>query len=263
MYFALTAHLKVSQPPTEQGLSSHTWPSATTHGSTVQGPPLEMDAPSGWVLTWATPHQARNAAYWPEVQTSGSDRPWSPRVCACVVEAVINARTFWVTWVTRNTEGKSSLIPRNKCWMFLSCLLRPEDRHLSRMTFFPRTEEFAWRCSCWHGVHTPPWHTQIFGQVHPMACLELSILANSYLSVCATERGRRQLRISQGLILRERGPWFCPATAGDLEQAASLIQALGVKTCDGVELVGLQGPLSEKTWLKLSVIKIDHRVGVI
>lgn len=24
------------------------------HGSTVQGPPLEMDAPSGWVLTWAT-----------------------------------------------------------------------------------------------------------------------------------------------------------------------------------------------------------------
>lgn len=98
VYFALTAHLKVSQPPAEQGLSSHTWPSATTHGSTVQGPPLEMDAPSGWVLTWTTPHQARNAAYWPEVQTRGSDRPWSPCVCACVAEAVINAHFEWSEW---------------------------------------------------------------------------------------------------------------------------------------------------------------------
>lgn len=63
-----------------------------------------------------------------------------------------------------------------------------------------------------------------------MACLELSILANPYLSVCAN-RGRRQLKISQGVLLMENvSLGFCPATAGALEQAASLIQALGVKT---------------------------------
>ena len=105
-----------------------------------------------------------------------------------------------------------SHMQKQNCWMFLSLLLMPQDKHLSRMTFFPRTEEFAWRCSCWHGVHAPPWHTQICGQVHSMACLELSILANPYLNVGATERGRRQ-----GLILGERDPWFSPCHSWGLK----------------------------------------------
>ena len=49
-----------------------------------------------------------------------------------------------------------------------------------------------------------------------MACLELSILANPYLSVCANDKGRRQLKISQGLILGEREPWFLPCHSWSL-----------------------------------------------
>lgn len=60
-------------------------------------------------------------------------------------------------------------------------------------------------------------HTKLW-TISPYGLFEFYILANPYLNVCTIKRERKQLKISQGLILGELGPQFGPATTGILDR---------------------------------------------
>lgn len=135
LYFALTAHLKVSQPHVQDGGHLQRWM-----------------PPPGWALTRATPHQARYAAYYLETQARGSDGPWSPCICAFCCWSFYKSMYILHDLSVMEYGGEiHSLITRNKtveCFFLFSWGMRACT--WTGGPLFPRTEEFVWRWSCWH-----------------------------------------------------------------------------------------------------------------
>ena len=156
VYFALTAHLKVSQPQCKV---------ATCAG---WGPPPEMDATSrlGPHMGHPTPGQICCLL----TGNSGKGFWWAPEsLYMCLLLLKLLQKRAHFVWSECNGIWRGNPHhQKQNCWMLLSLLLRHEGTYLDGRTFIPKDWRICLEVVMLTQVHVPPWHTQIFGQFHPM-----------------------------------------------------------------------------------------------